>query len=89
MTPSTINPLLTPEEVARQLRTSPLWVRKRIWAHELPVHRVAGRPYVSQKDFDDYLRRARQDLLRPWKKTRGPFYRVKNASQTNLNHQSK
>jgi excisionase family DNA binding protein len=71
MSSPTTTALLTLEEVARQLRTSPQWVRVRIWRHELATHRVKGRTRISQADLNDYLRRARQDLLRPWKKTRG------------------
>jgi excisionase family DNA binding protein len=68
MHPFTTTPLLTLEDVGRQLQTRPEWVRRKILARELGAHRIGGLLRVSQEDLDDYLRRAREDPLRPRKK---------------------
>jgi excisionase family DNA binding protein len=65
---ASITPLLTIPEVAAQLRTSPQWVRLRIYSGVLKVHRVGGMLRISQNDLNDYLAQARQDPLRPRKK---------------------
>jgi excisionase family DNA binding protein len=66
---ASITPLLTIPEVAAQLRASPQWVRLRIYSGVLKVHRVGGMLRISQDDLNDYLAQARQDPLRPRKKT--------------------
>jgi excisionase family DNA binding protein len=67
MSPTTPQ-LLTLAEVAGELRTSIDWVRRRIWAEELAAYRVGGVLRVSRPDLDDFLRRCRENPLRPLKK---------------------
>ena len=72
---TTIAPLLTLEDVGRQLQTSVEWVRRAILTRQLSAHRIGGLLRVSQEDLDDYLRRARENPLRPRTKKSEQLFR--------------
>lgn len=58
-TPANPPPLLTPAEVAEQLRVSTMTVRRLIAAGDLPAYRFGRQVRIEPSDLDTYLARRR------------------------------